>query len=151
MANMMQKISRLPVRRKLLLLKVSPLLLLIHAGLRLIGFSSVYKTLKRFYRAPAQPIADSGVIEDICWAVNRAGWFWFADHGCLTQALLGETLLVRRGIPARLQIGVQKRPGERILAHAWVENGGKILIGGKTNLKISELQNFPEIQQGIGR
>ena len=151
MANIMQKISRLPLRRKLLLLKVSPLLLLIHAGLRLIGFSTVYKTLKRFHRAPVRPVTDSEVIDDICWAVNRAGWFWFADRGCLTQALLGETLLVRRGIPARLQIGVQKQPGERILAHAWVESAGKIAIGGKTRLKISELQNFPEIQKGIER
>jgi Transglutaminase-like superfamily len=35
-------------------------------------------------------------------------------------------LLNRRGIPARLRIGVRKEEGE-LEAHAWIESGGVVL------------------------
>lgn len=150
MKRMIQKALRLPLRRKTLFARVSLHLLLVHAALRLFSFSTVYSFLKRFHHAPTRADHTNAAHAEICWAVNRAGRFWFADHGCLTQALVGETLLIRSGIPARLLIGVRKQAGEGMLAHAWVESSGQIVIGGKTRLNIQEFQNFPEIQQVIG-
>jgi len=149
MNRMLQKALRLPFHRKVLFLQVALQLMFIHAGLRLLSFSTVYRFLKRFHRAPLHPDHDPAAGETICWAVNRAGWMLFADHGCLTQALLGETLLIRKGIPARLLIGVHKPSADAMLAHAWVESGGQIVIGGKTRLNLKEFQNFPELNQVI--
>jgi hypothetical protein len=48
---------------------------------------------------------------------------------CLTQALALDLLLRRRGVVARLVVGVSNR-GERFGAHAWLEYEGRVLIGG---------------------
>jgi Transglutaminase-like superfamily len=45
---------------------------------------------------------------------------------CLEQSLVLLWLLNRRGIPARLRIGVRKEEGE-LEAHAWIESGGVVL------------------------
>jgi hypothetical protein len=43
------------------------------------------------------------------------------DTRCLTRSLVLTRLLARRGIPAKLVIGVRASPS--FLAHAWVEHG----------------------------
>ncbi len=48
---------------------------------------------------------------------------------CLPQALAAESLLTRGGLPAELQIGVKKTPEGKLLAHAWVESEGQIVVG----------------------
>lgn len=48
---------------------------------------------------------------------------------CLPQALAAESLLTRGGIAADLQIGVMKTPAGKLLAHAWVESDGRIIVG----------------------
>jgi hypothetical protein len=49
---------------------------------------------------------------------------------CLTRALAAEALLRRHGHAASLQIGVSKNNSDRLQAHAWVESGGIIVMGG---------------------
>jgi hypothetical protein len=44
---------------------------------------------------------------------------------CLPRALVLRWMLARRGIPADLQVGVQKSDSVGIQAHAWVELGGR--------------------------
>ena len=61
------------------------------------------------------------------------------DTRCLARSLVLIRLLVRRGIGARLVIGVH--PGPTFGAHAWVELGGEPLMvpiepGGKRLLEI---------------
>lgn len=49
---------------------------------------------------------------------------------CLTQALAAQVLLERRGLPARVRVGVTRADGGQLLAHAWVESDGRIVLGG---------------------
>ena len=49
---------------------------------------------------------------------------------CLTQALTARVLLIGRGYPAVLRIGVVKGENGALEAHAWVESGGEVVIGG---------------------
>jgi hypothetical protein len=48
------------------------------------------------------------------------------DTRCLTRSLVLTQLLVRRGIEARVVIGVNVEPG--FSAHAWVEHAGKPVL-----------------------
>ena len=48
---------------------------------------------------------------------------------CLTQALVAQALLERRGLPTRLQIGIRDK-GQAMQAHAWLESFGTTVIGG---------------------
>jgi Transglutaminase-like superfamily len=49
---------------------------------------------------------------------------------CLAQALVTVTLLEREGLPASLRIGVARSVRGKFEAHAWVESGGRVVIGG---------------------
>ena len=49
---------------------------------------------------------------------------------CLHLALTTQQLLVNRGIAASVRIGVRKNDGE-FRAHAWVQAGGEVLLGGE--------------------
>jgi hypothetical protein len=48
------------------------------------------------------------------------------DSRCLMQSLVLTQVLARRGIETRLVIAV--RPGERLVAHAWIEHGDEALL-----------------------
>ncbi|MDC0948269.1 lasso peptide biosynthesis B2 protein [Gammaproteobacteria bacterium] len=58
-------------------------------------------------------------------AVNRAARL-YPGTTCLPHALVLAHLLQSAGIDHRFRIGVQ-RDGTRLAAHAWVEQGGKVL------------------------
>jgi hypothetical protein len=77
-------------------------------------------------KSPATP-------DRIAWAVDRAGAL-FGQATCLARALAGHVMLARRGFSSSIRIGVA--PGEPgtascgIVGHAWLERGGRILLGG---------------------
>ncbi len=70
-----------------------------------------------------QPLAK--VVQFIS-AVSR----YVPGANCLTRAMAAEALLRRHGYPASLRIGVSKNSSDRLQAHAWVESGGTIVMGG---------------------
>jgi len=49
---------------------------------------------------------------------------------CLPRALATQVLLGRHGHGAELHIGVNRDSQGSFQAHAWVETGGKVVIGG---------------------
>jgi hypothetical protein len=117
----------------------SDYLLLIHSLLLVIGFRVglwllPFRWLQGFtLRVLAMPASSRSAptetpAERISWAVNRASRLVPAAT-CLTQALATQVLLSRHGISARLHVGVAKRKGERLRAHAWVEADDQIVIG----------------------
>ena len=59
-------------------------------------------------------------------AVNRS----IPRGSCLTAAVAAEALLRWHGYDALLRIGVSKNDSNSLQAHAWVESGGEVVIGG---------------------
>lgn len=49
---------------------------------------------------------------------------------CLPRALATKVLLARHGYGAELHIGVNRDSQGSFQAHAWVETGGRVVIGG---------------------
>lgn len=66
----------------------------------------------------------------IALAVTRASTMVPAAT-CLTQALAGGFLIHRAGGHATIHFGVSRETAG-FKAHAWLEGGGRILIGGAT-------------------
>lgn len=59
-----------------------------------------------------------------------AGALPFSWHAsCLTQALAGWIILTRHSTPARVKIGVASPAERAFAAHAWLECGGKVILG----------------------
>jgi hypothetical protein len=63
----------------------------------------------------------------VAWAVRLASRY-VPRASCLTQALTAQMLLHWAGLEGQLHIGVAR--GATFEAHAWIELGGQVLLGG---------------------
>jgi hypothetical protein len=73
------------------------------------------------------------LIDRVAFAIPRmaARVPWKAT--CLVQALAARHWLARKGVPAAIRLGVRKPSGAVIDAHAWLEAGGRRVVGGETD------------------
>jgi len=76
--------------------------------------------------------------EKYSWAV-RAVSPYVPSATCLTQALTLQALLSREGIHSDLRIGVARDDASGIIAHAWVEIDGAVIIGGQERDRYTRL------------
>jgi hypothetical protein len=122
---------RLPGSDRRLFVKATLLLEAISLGMWLFSFPTLRRLLARFSRASTGPQrAQALPVGKVVWAVETASRHLPGGKTCLTQALAAQTLLARDGHPATLRIGVLRGEEEQFQAHAWVESGGKAVIGG---------------------
>ena len=71
----------------------------------------------------------------VAWAIGVLAGRLPGRMTCLVQALAAHTLLRRRGCHPALRIGVAGRTDAGALkAHAWLECGGEIVVGGLPDL-----------------
>ena len=104
-------------------------LVLVDVGLRFLGFSRVFLFVDRRMRralteAAAMP-AQRRIVYRVLEAVRTASRHYYRRRlDCLPRSLAIFVLLRRRGVPARLHIGVKRFP---FAAHAWVECFGEVL------------------------
>lgn len=68
--------------------------------------------------------------ECVVWAIRAVGRRTLGDRPCLPEALAGRFMLQRRGYQADLHIGVRKGDDGALMAHAWLESGESIVLGG---------------------
>lgn len=95
------------------------------------------KVVRRLLARAARPTSAASVTKErIAWAIAVAQRV-VPRATCLPQALTAEALLTRCGHPAEVRIGVVKTDQGRLIAHAWVESGGRVVVG--------------ELHEGLGR
>ena len=81
--------------------------------------------------------------EEIRLSVARVARFLPWRSVCMDQATTGLMMLSRRKIPASLCLGVKKDPQQnKLLAHAWILCGNRILIGGKQSRGFKLVSTF---------
>ena len=101
----------------------------------------------------AQTSIPDGQQSRILWAVAAVNRRLFPSRPCLTQALTARYLLARRGIPSTFRIGVTRGEDQSLQAHAWLEQDGKVIIGGQESpdayhlLRGAESLDPPEVDQ----
>lgn len=122
----------LPWRERVRLLQLAILLPLLHASLITAGYARTRRWCARLGDGAAQRTATERDIADaqrLARLADIAGRHGLVRATCLRQALVVMTLLCRRGLDARLQLGVQQT-GEPFGAHAWVVLDGTALVDG---------------------
>src|SRR6058998_57553 len=121
----LRKVWRLPAADRALLFKTVLWLGATRFALWLLPLRVVRRLLAR----AARPTPDARATKErIAWAMCIAGRV-VPQATCLPQAIAAEALLTRGGHPAELRIGVIKTDRDRLVAHAWVESGGHIVVG----------------------
>lgn len=143
MTRTLRKFLDLPKKERQIFLKVFVLLILVRLGLWLLPYKTLQRSLERFFppHIPSDPQESvSSPLETIPFAV-RATSAYVPSATCLTQALTLQTLLGREGIVSKLEIGVTRDDEAGFAAHAWLEAGGRVVIGGE------RLDRFTRLEQ----
>jgi len=104
----------------------------------LLSRTSLPDTLAGLRRVPVDRDAEIGTAR-LANAVRRTLRVLPTDTRCLTQSVVLASLLARRGLDAKVIIGV--RSPEQFAAHAWVEVDGRPLLptGGGEFHRLTEL------------
>ena len=127
----LRRFLRLPTVERRLLIKAALLLEAIGLGMRLLSFRTLRRLMSVVVDAPVRPrCEDRPSAERVAKAVEAASRHTPGVKTCLAQALATQVLLVRRGYPALLHIGVVRGEQKQFQAHAWVVTDGKVVIGG---------------------
>jgi hypothetical protein len=125
------KWGHLPNSDRILIFKTALLLASIRLALGLLPLSTIRRFLMRKAKASSAKIDHShqGLEKEI-WAIESVGKYILGDGPCLTQALAAQQVLTRLNKPSDLCIGVAKDEQGKLVAHAWVESEGAVIIGG---------------------
>jgi hypothetical protein len=125
--------------RRLYLREAGIMLALARLAVRLLPSARLFawagrppKHLRRFATDEARWIA---------WAVAQRGGAPGINALCLPRALAAHAMLRRRGIASRLCLGVA-RNGDVVAAHAWIEVGGRAIVGGEEAAGFTRLAAF---------
>jgi Transglutaminase-like superfamily len=86
--------------------------------------------------------ANAARIRDLCWAVTVIGARPPFSATCLEQGVALVMLLTIARIPAKLVVGVT-RAESAFRAHAWVECGGVVVLGGAQSQGFTPLLRAP--------
>ncbi len=116
----------LPSATWVALVRVLPVVLMTRVLLWLLPYKTVARLFEPQEGRPVKPY--SRLIQ----TVRVAGWVgktFLGDKPCLTQALAARWLLSRDGYQADLRIGARREEGA-FMAHAWLERGGVVILGG---------------------
>ncbi|KAB8320249.1 lasso peptide biosynthesis B2 protein [Tolypothrix campylonemoides VB511288] len=123
------------------------LLAAIRLGLWLLPFRNLLKFLQKI-RKPNFLLAaeDKSQISasKIVWAVNAASPYMPGGVKCLARALTTQVLMSYHGHTPELRIGVAKKEGGKLEAHAWIEYQGRVAIGNLPDL--SRFIPLPSLQ-----
>ena len=128
--RLLPKLARLESAERLLLAEAAISVPLIRLALTLLPFRLVHRGIaaaalrprRSRSRDPLTPERIARMVTAVARRVPRAS--------CLTQALAATLLLARHGHTSTLRIGVAKNDDGTLRAHAWLESGGRTILGG---------------------
>lgn len=127
MARQLAKFFRLSFADQRLLMRAALAVVSAKLAIRTVRLPAARTAVMRLERlgwivAPARA-------DRIVWAVETAGRAIPGMKNCLVQAVAAEAMLLRAGHPCELRIGAAKNGPRELIAHAWLESEGRVLIG----------------------
>jgi Transglutaminase-like superfamily len=130
---------KVKTRRRVYLREAAVMLILARLVVRFVPPARIFAWINRPLRRVDRFAADE--VTWIAWAIEHLGARPWMNALCLPQALAAHAMLRRRGIASRLCLGVA-RDGGGLAAHAWVEIGKEIIVGGSRAGGFTRLAEF---------
>jgi hypothetical protein len=120
----MHRFFCIPHAEKWLLIKAFILVSGIVLALQIFPFRISYRFTSK---VPAKQVDYRFSEKQIIRAIEMSSYYMPCST-CLSKAMAGHVLLAKYGYGSNFRIGVARDNG-RLLAHAWLENQGRILVG----------------------
>jgi hypothetical protein len=130
-------------KRRAYLREAVLMLMLARLAVRVVPSARIFAFVDRPMKRVCRFAADDA--DWVAFVIGQATRFpGMTATPCLPQALAAHVMLRRRGIPSRLCLGVA-RHNDAIAAHAWVETGGRNIVGGAEASGFTELAAFGRV------
>jgi hypothetical protein len=143
--NRVLKFSLLPPTDKVLYVTITVLLITVKYALFLFSFRRIQDWTKIDVGQKTCITTDLEEIYQIVDAIERIGDVLSPlQINCLPKAFVGDRLLRRKGYDVQLKIGVRKDRLQRLIAHAWLEHDGRVILGDLANL--GQYAPFPGLE-----
>jgi hypothetical protein len=128
--TLLRKLAELDRAERWLLIEAAITVPIVRVALTLLPFRAVHRfiaatTLRVRRSRPSESHTPERVARMVAAMAARV-----PRASCLTQALAATLLLARHGYAATLRVGVAKNENGTLRAHAWLESGGRTLLGG---------------------
>jgi len=94
--------------------------------------------------SPAGEAKDPDYVRRVVWTIGIVSKNTPWESKCLVQAIVGKMLLRRRHIHNILFLGVAKDTEHKMIAHAWLQTGDSIVIGGHEKNKFTTVAVFED-------
>lgn len=117
---------RCPRSERLAFLAAVTLIPLMAVSVRVFDFRRLGRWMRPSAGRRTTAVEQFAAIEEAVGAVARVGRHGPYAGNCLSRSLALWWLLDRRGVEAKLCLGVRMEEG-RLTAHAWIECGGRVL------------------------
>jgi hypothetical protein len=144
--NPLLKWCRLNNKDRILILKTFFFLAGIRLGLRLMPLTTIRRFIGRSVRISSGELRhNTQELDKAIWAIESVGNHILGDGPCLTQALAAQYVLTRFNKPSELCIGIAKDERGKLVAHAWVESDGIIVIGGSED-SLKQYTKLPSLE-----
>ncbi len=85
-------------------------------------------------------------IMKVSYVVNKMSRYTPWESLCLVQALTAQVLLNAKKIDTTIYLGISKQE-KKMLAHAWLRCGDKILTGGKEMNEFKQIAMFASVRK----
>lgn len=105
-------------------------------------------TIERLRRWASEPGSGTASPDRVVWAVKVVS-HWTPGTKCLASALTLQRLLSAHGVASELHIGVARRE-TAFIAHAWLIEGGRVVIGEQGHEQYALLTTWPSAAPGPG-
>jgi len=126
---------------RVLLLEAAAALAIARLAILLLPFRLLAALAERTPAAPARE-ADARLAARIGEAVDTAARVVPWRAVCLPRAIAARLMLAHRGCDSVLHFGVGKGEGGALLAHAWLEAAGMVVVGGAAAGSVAPLARF---------
>lgn len=93
-------------------------------------------------RAPETPACDEKLLRAVRQSVTIAARNVPWNAVCLPRAMAAKAMLARRGCGSAFHLGAKLDRNGKLIAHAWLVAGGKIVVGASGMRGMSPLARF---------
>ena len=128
--TLLGKLARLDINERWLLAQTAIVVPLVRVALTILPFRLVHRAVTATTARTRNAVASQSQTPERIARMVAAVAARVPRATCLTQALAASVLLARHGHPATLRVGVAKNEDGSLRAHAWLESGGRTLLGG---------------------
>lgn len=150
-SRLFQRLLELSPQHGRELLIAFPVVVLFRIGLAVLTFRRLRSLINRVsWLRPNALAASPADAQRIAWAIRTAARF-VPGASCLTQALAGKLLLTNAGCEAEIRFGVANDDQGTIEAHAWVESGGRAILGDEDLFRYAVLEDSVSGRSGAVR